>query len=183
MSELQATGGDLVPVPVPEPDVIVLLRRGLADADRHAELLYETGDLRGLLVGLQATDRLLGDMRQLRERAAHYAGSLMPKRLVVEPGLPAAERSHPTQTTWEPGVLGELAELALVDRETGEVRSAWEAVGELARLVALCGTVSWRKGGRAGSVGLRDVGVDPDGFCDTVKSNRWHIRFHGGGGR
>jgi hypothetical protein len=123
----------------------------LEGVDDMARWLQDALDAR------KALSILIGDVEQ--ELAAR-----MPDKQMEVPGVGLIERSKKAKrSTWDSDALYR------------EIRRRPDALDVFERCAPLTGSLGWRKSE------LRKAGIDPDDYCSTEWSDRYAIRFHGGG--
>lgn len=165
-----------VPAVVPVPDRRVgkapvafeQLRAALLELDDQRQTLEADGDYASLIVGLDALQTLIRDLRVLATAIEHSALATMPGKRVElhENDIVAEKRWKPGRTVWDPAPLLARVIRASVDPDgTGELPPVGEILERvekgLAMTAGLTPSRSWNVGG------LKKLGINPNDYRET----------------
>ena len=166
----------LVPFADRAPDALQPLRAAVAQLDDQRAALAQAGDYETLTYGLAALTPLLRDLKDL-ERAlkSDIAASMPDKRIEVDGVGVVERRSGSTRKSWQSeDLLRELVQACSTVDANGEMHTDPEALlAVLKAAVPFTASLGWRVGA------LRDLGLDPDEWSETVKGSPT-VQIHGG---
>ena len=144
------------------------LRQALLELDDQRQTLETDGDYASLIVGLDALQTLIRDLRVLATAIEHSALQTMPGKRVElhENDLVAEKRWKSGRTVWAPGPLIARVIRAAVDPHgTGELPAPGEMLERIERAFAVTAGLtpsrSWNVGG------LKKLGIDANDYRET----------------
>ena len=159
---------DAAPAPVPETDLAGRLAASIVAADDRRHELAERGDWHALAFVLAELRRLAADLRLLVDTVEQDCYRLLPGKRTEIDGLGVLEKRKGTdRRAWQStDLLDELLRVAVVDRETGAVLDDELLIRQrihevLVDAVPFNPSLGWRV------TALRDLGIDPDEWCET----------------
>ena len=153
--------------PEPEHDLIRRLSAALATVDTRRVELADAGDWQALAYGLAGLATITDELKVLAGALEADLERLLPTSREVVDGLGIVERrSSTTRKKWRSeDLLGHVIRLAVDPDATGELPAVPELLARLrstlAATVPFTGSLAWRV------TALRELGLDPDEWCDT----------------
>jgi hypothetical protein len=157
--------GDITPFGT--QDVFSALRRLFVEIDSEAS--NHVGEPVPLVQALAHLDALVADLRMVRDNVKRLAADALQaervRRLTISDVCTVESSTETVRTGWRHAdlthTLLEVTGHRIVSVETGEVLDASRSANWLLHFV----TPSWKL------TGLREVGIDPDDWCDTPKDD------------